>query len=56
LATNSVFWAALPVLEIFAVAARFLPEFELRTTTALAGQAPSSGAPQPVDQSDRSPG
>ena len=35
-ATNSIFWVTLPLVVVFVVATRFLPELELRTTTALA--------------------
>ena len=37
-ATNTIFWVAVPIIGLFVVAAQFLPELELRTTTALAGQ------------------
>lgn len=37
-ATNSIFWVAIPVVALFVIAAQFLPELELRTTTALAAQ------------------
>ncbi len=37
-ATNAVFWVTIPIVAAFAVATRFLPELELRTTTALAAQ------------------
>lgn len=37
-ATNAIFWSAIPVIVVFVVASRFLPELELRTTTALADQ------------------
>ncbi|MEZ5378495.1 MAG: MDR family MFS transporter [Acidimicrobiales bacterium] len=40
-ASHSVFLAALPVMAIFTVAVWFLPELELRTTTALAAQEPA---------------
>jgi len=37
--SNAVFWAAVPIMAIFVVLVRFLPELELRTTTALADSA-----------------
>ena len=37
-ATNSIFWVTLPLVGIFVLATRFLPELELRTTTALAAR------------------
>jgi EmrB/QacA subfamily drug resistance transporter len=37
-ASNAVFWSAIPVMAIFVFVVWFLPELELRTTTALAGQ------------------
>ena len=35
-ATNTIFWVTLPLIGLFVIATRFLPELELRTTTALA--------------------
>ncbi|MDG1365586.1 MAG: hypothetical protein P8P85_00865, partial [Acidimicrobiales bacterium] len=35
-ATNLIMWSAVPVITLFCVVAWFLPELELRTTTALA--------------------
>lgn len=43
-ATNSIFWVTLPVVGLFVLATRFLPELELRTTTALAAQTEESDA------------
>ncbi len=40
-AVNGIFLVAIPVMCIFAIAVWFLPELELRTTTALASQQPS---------------
>ena len=37
-AVNNVFWVAVPVMCVFVIAVWFLPELELRTTTALANQ------------------
>ncbi|MCP3936803.1 MAG: MFS transporter [Actinomycetia bacterium] len=37
-ASNSIFWAAVPIMAAACVAMWFLPELELRTTTALAAQ------------------
>lgn len=42
--SNAVFWAAVPLMAIFVVVVRFLPELELRTTTALAASAASEPA------------
>ncbi len=43
-AVNGVFWAAIPVMACFVIAVWFLPELELRTTTALQGAEPSAEA------------
>ncbi len=37
-ATHGIFWVAVPVMVVMVVAVWFLPELELRTTTALAAQ------------------
>lgn len=42
--TNAVFWAAVPIMAIFVIVVRFLPELELRTTTSLAASQDSSSA------------
>jgi len=42
--SNAVFWAAVPIMAIFVVLVRFLPELELRTTTALADSAVDDAA------------
>ena len=43
-ATNLIMWSAVPVITLFCVIAWFLPELELRTTTALAdAEAEQSG-------------
>ncbi len=42
--SNAVFWAAVPLMAVFVIVVRFLPELELRTTTALAA---SKDAPSP---------
>ena len=42
---NAVFWAAVPIMAIFVVVVRFLPELELRTTTALADSKGTPSAP-----------
>ena len=34
-ASNAVFWCAVPVMAVFVVAVMFVPELELRTTTAV---------------------
>lgn len=36
LATNNIMWVCVPIIAVFCIAAWFLPELELRTTTALA--------------------
>ncbi len=46
---NNVLWVAIPVLIVFAIAVLFLPELELRQTTALAAQKTGAG------QDERSP-
>lgn len=44
-ATNEILWVCVPIIGAFCVAAWFLPELELRTTTALAAaEAPPSAA------------
>ncbi len=45
-ATHSVILAALPVMGVFVVAVWFLPELELRTTTALQGSTPKRVVPE----------
>lgn len=42
--SNAVFWAAVPLMAIFVVVVRFLPELELRTTTSLAESQDSPSA------------
>jgi MFS family permease len=44
-ASNAVFVAAVPVMIVFVVAVWFLPELELRTTTALQAQTPTDSTP-----------
>lgn len=44
-ASNAVFVAAVPVMIVFVVAVWFLPELELRTTTALQAQSPTDSTP-----------
>ncbi len=48
--TNAVFWAALPVMAIFVVLVWFLPELELRTTTALAAQDDGAASDPATDE------
>ncbi len=43
--TNAVFWAAVPIMAVFVVVVRFLPELELRTTTALSDSRTSPTEP-----------
>ena len=40
-ASHAVFVAAVPVMAVFVIAVWFLPELELRTTTALAAHKPA---------------
>ena len=52
-ASHAVFVAAVPVMAVFVIAVWFLPELELRTTTALAAHedepAGSPGGSSPTD-------
>lgn len=49
--SNAVFWMAVPVMAVLVVLVWFLPELELRTTTALAAQGVGEG-----DEKDRGAG
>ena len=52
-AVGSLFWFAIPVLAVFAIAVVFLPELELRVTTALAAQQSNGGddgSSEPADE------
>ena len=54
-ATNAVMWVCVPIIGVFCVAAWFLPELELRTTTALAAARTENGG-EPASAKGGEPG
>lgn len=49
--SHAVFWAAVPLMVVFVIVVRFLPELELRTTTALSASQQPAGSSEPASES-----